>query len=764
MTIMSQGQERTSATPSADAQPEQRRRRDAGDAIAERNVAQTNALVRGGGGAPLPEATRAKMESSFGADFSSVRVHEGAEASAAGGVAYATGEDLHFAPGRYQPGTSAGDELIGHELTHVVQQRAGGARVQAKGGIDGNSSLEAEADTLGAKAARGEKVSVTGSTSSGAVQLKRYAPGERIQFTHPGKHKGKQFSGIVIKVNTDSKVDDQVAYEVDANLDGDQQSLIIQGGIVTREESPPMPKGVDQEVTQLLDDSVEQEVRQILGMNVRVATANGPGVEPGDVLVGDRIVIKAPPAVQKQEEGTALARAKEGFLRNVVRDLVVMAKTKSGRSLLTSINEAATSNKKLVFIAFTAGASNAGQINGSGEWDSGTQQPGGPASVSIGYNPVNGLPIQEQPHQVHDETIFPALEDEFGRPKNKPSDVTLFHELVHGDDMLRGRLYTKEVPSGKFDKSKVSEMHAVGLEEYFDKDFIEGKSNTPTIYSENTYRHERGVALRPWYKDQDETLPAPEEERSELEDEDDEPLEAEPKPKSWWHLPKEKRNRRDQIARVKRENDQRRQRNDQRKIARDKRDTRENRQALVDETRRTNIDVQKRARLDELDKKKEDVGEKQVAKLEKQDEHEAEPKQSKAKAPAKKPVRVELEPPAPRQIGGKPVQNVSGDGMDCLIRALLTAVGANLKHTFGARDYLVKNNVVARNEMLELAGASGDMLIAYLRSQHLIDSDRGVRVHYFQGGELVHQDVAGGGNPIEVFLSLRERHFYAVVG
>lgn len=764
MTLKSQVQERSNTIPSVDVRPEARRGHAAGDAIAERNVAQTNALLRGGGGAPLPEATLAKMESSFGADFSSVRVHEGADASAAGGVAYATGDDLHFGPGRYQPGTSSGDELIGHELTHVVQQRAGGARLQAKGGVDGNSSLEAEADTLGAKAARGEKVSVTGHTSTGAVQLKRYVTGERIQFTHPDRDKVKQFSGIVIKVKTDHKVDDQVAYEVDANLDGDQQSLIVQGGIVTSEESPPMPKGVDKEVTQLLDDSVEQEVRQILGMNVQVATAKGPGVEPGDVLVGERIVIKAPPAVQKQEEGTALGRAKESFLRNVVRDLVIMSKTKSGRSLLTSINEAASKNKRLVFIAFTAGASNAGQIGSGGEWDGRNQQPGESSGVSVGYNPVNGLPLQEQPHQVHDETILPALQDEFGRPKNKPSDVTLFHELVHGDDMLHGRLYTQEVPSGQFDKSKVSEMHAVGLEEYLDKDFIEGRSNTPTIYSENTYRHERGVAQRPWYKDQAETLPAPKEERSDLEDENDEQLQTEPKPKSWWALPKEKKNRRDQIDQVKRDNDQRRQRNEQRKVARAKRDIRDNREALVDETRRANLEAQKHARLDELDKKQEELGEKQIAKLENMDEHEAEPTQAKSKAPAKKPPRTDLEPSAPKQIGGKTVQNVSGDGMDCLIRALLTAVGADLKHTFGARDYLVKNKVVAKNEMLELAGDSGDMLIAYLRSKQLIDSARGVRVHYFLGGNLVHQDVAGGGNPIEVFLSLREQHFYAVLG
>src|SRR5215212_9000772 len=49
-----------------------------------------------GGGSPLPDATRAQMESSFGADFSSVRVHQGDSAAAMGAQAYARGSDLHF--------------------------------------------------------------------------------------------------------------------------------------------------------------------------------------------------------------------------------------------------------------------------------------------------------------------------------------------------------------------------------------------------------------------------------------------------------------------------------------------------------------------------------------------------------------------------------------------------------------------------------------------------------------------------------------------
>jgi len=65
------------------------------------------------------------MEGFFQADFSGVRVHEGTAAQTIGALAFTLGEALHFAPGLYDPASRAGMKLLGHELTHVVQQRAG---------------------------------------------------------------------------------------------------------------------------------------------------------------------------------------------------------------------------------------------------------------------------------------------------------------------------------------------------------------------------------------------------------------------------------------------------------------------------------------------------------------------------------------------------------------------------------------------------------------------------------------------------------------
>lgn len=125
------------------------------------------AIAPSGGGRPLEPGIRTPMERSFGADFSSVRVHEGSDVGAVSASAYARGEDLHFAPGAYDPGSQGGRELIGHELAHVVQQREGRA-AGAQGhrarnddagaeAID-DAALEAEADRHGATAARGERV------------------------------------------------------------------------------------------------------------------------------------------------------------------------------------------------------------------------------------------------------------------------------------------------------------------------------------------------------------------------------------------------------------------------------------------------------------------------------------------------------------------------------------------------------------------------------------------------------------------------------
>ncbi len=114
-------------------------------------------LERSGPGDPLPAGVKQRMERYFGADFSDVRVHVGNEARSIGALAFTLGSDIYFAPEHYRPGTRAGQELLGHELTHVVQQREGRVANPFGDGVAvvQDFELEAEADRHGKAAAQG---------------------------------------------------------------------------------------------------------------------------------------------------------------------------------------------------------------------------------------------------------------------------------------------------------------------------------------------------------------------------------------------------------------------------------------------------------------------------------------------------------------------------------------------------------------------------------------------------------------------------------
>ena len=106
----------------------------------------------------LPKDVLGNMEQMMGADFSGVNIHQNStNAHNVGALAYTQGEDIHFAPGQFDPTSKSGKELIGHELTHVVQQRQGRVQptTQAKGlPVNDDEGLEAEADEMGRQAAQ----------------------------------------------------------------------------------------------------------------------------------------------------------------------------------------------------------------------------------------------------------------------------------------------------------------------------------------------------------------------------------------------------------------------------------------------------------------------------------------------------------------------------------------------------------------------------------------------------------------------------------
>lgn len=85
-----------------------------------------------GGGRPLDPNVRSRMEGAYGADFSTVRIHDDAGADRIArriqASAFTTGRDVYFAAGQYRPDTASGMETVAHELAHVVQHGHGRVR------------------------------------------------------------------------------------------------------------------------------------------------------------------------------------------------------------------------------------------------------------------------------------------------------------------------------------------------------------------------------------------------------------------------------------------------------------------------------------------------------------------------------------------------------------------------------------------------------------------------------------------------------------
>jgi hypothetical protein len=110
-----------------------------------------------GGGTSLDGGTRTQMESAFGRSFGDVRIHADGEAHAlnqkVSAVAFTTGRDIFFQQGAYQPGTSDGNQLLAHELTHVVQQQGMSGSGPLMVGPAGDS-YEQEADAMSGTIAR----------------------------------------------------------------------------------------------------------------------------------------------------------------------------------------------------------------------------------------------------------------------------------------------------------------------------------------------------------------------------------------------------------------------------------------------------------------------------------------------------------------------------------------------------------------------------------------------------------------------------------
>jgi len=145
----------------------------------EEEVSPVHDVVGKGGGAPIAGDVRGAMESQFGQDFSDVRVHTDAKASASaesvGANAYTVGNDIVFKSGHFDSSSASGQRTLAHELSHVVQQRSGPVEgTDAPGGIrvsDPGDQFERAADSTADQVMSGSANPTTAGQNAPSVQL-----------------------------------------------------------------------------------------------------------------------------------------------------------------------------------------------------------------------------------------------------------------------------------------------------------------------------------------------------------------------------------------------------------------------------------------------------------------------------------------------------------------------------------------------------------------------------------------------------------------
>ena len=184
-----------------------------------------------GSGSELPSDVRRTFESGLGADLSGVRLHtSGGSAEAAqtvGAKAYATGQNIHFAAGRYQRSTAPGLHLLAHEVARTVQQ-AGGAATGRQHQLEvsaGGDALEVEADRVAdALVAGSASVSLT---AGGGLHREPAPEPARLPQGGPEHDRGEDQGEGALRERLWWRLQERIDH-FDANHDGScEQSEVI---------------------------------------------------------------------------------------------------------------------------------------------------------------------------------------------------------------------------------------------------------------------------------------------------------------------------------------------------------------------------------------------------------------------------------------------------------------------------------------------------------------------------------------------------------
>ena len=123
---------------------------------------------------------------------------------------------------------------------------------------------------------------------------------------------------------------------------------------------------------------------------------------------------------------------------------------------------------------------------------------------------------------------------------------------------------------------------------------------------------------------------------------------------------------------------------------------------------------------------------------------------------------------------GERLIEVSGVGMNCMIRALLASAGHNMRDpnieqlVDDARNVAIQEGVTTQGALLNIGDQSGQSIIRYLQRERVLDPQRGVSVQILdsQAQEVRGQEIVVGNDPdlpnYSVFLDVQGIHFYGI--
>jgi len=259
--------------------------------------------IRGarGRGQPLSDRVRQPMERAFGADFGGVRVHTDGEADSLNrsiqARAFTTGQDIFLRQGEYRPGSSEGQRLLAHELTHVVQQNRGAVQreeMQATGrvlqakedappnrtgmpdhlkmGLENLSGMDFSGVRVHYNSPKPTQLNALAYTQGQEIHL---SPGQERHLSHEGWHAVQQMQRRVKPTTQMASVyiNDNIGLEKEANIQGNKAQKMYEQVEKSKEnESRAVANSVSQEKSfgyqelGLLDNRPEDQTQKSLQM------------------------------------------------------------------------------------------------------------------------------------------------------------------------------------------------------------------------------------------------------------------------------------------------------------------------------------------------------------------------------------------------------------------------------------------------------------------------------------------------------------------